>query len=158
MDITINSAIEVMRELAAAYMADELGHLYHTCAADRMALQFLDSAGQIEIHNLTDELGRVVRMEYRLRQSGAPDEPSPPSGTERIRDETALDHAAMALAAYRQAAMLQAFYDWRLTPEALCLIEIPIDPARFEEAMAKRLRLAFEAGCRAGCDAGVGCE
>lgn len=36
--------------------------------------------------------------------------------------------------------------DWITTPQARCLIEIPIDPKRFEQALDVRIRLAWLAG------------
>lgn len=35
---------------------------------------------------------------------------------------------------------------WLRTPEARCLVEVPIAPDCFEEAMEYRLKRAFEAG------------
>lgn len=62
--------------------------------------------------------------------------PSPPAG----RKPTAVNAAAAT---------------WLATRHARCLVEVPIAPDRFEQAMENRLRDAFEAGFAVGIEAGA---
>lgn len=48
--------------------------------------------------------------------------------------------------------MRASLSDWLQTSQARCLIEIPIDPARMQDALEKRIAQAFEAGYAARKD------
>lgn len=45
---------------------------------------------------------------------------------------------------------------WLATTHARCLVEVPIAQAKFQQAMANRLRDAFAAGFAAGVNSGTG--
>lgn len=51
-----------------------------------------------------------------------------------------------------RAHMRASLSDWLQTPQARCLVEVPIDPARMQQALQQRLAQAYEAGYAARKD------
>lgn len=63
----LDNAVAILWRVANTYLTDDLKHLHAGTVAGREVVLFLESVGLVEDHDLTDERGRVVNRQKRLR-------------------------------------------------------------------------------------------
>ena len=77
MQANLENAIKALRMVAETYLTDLSGHLRPQTTAAVQLVSVLDAAGEIEIHDLKDDAGRVIKSVLRLKSRGV-DKELPP--------------------------------------------------------------------------------
>ncbi len=69
MEATLETAIDILRQIAQTYLTDDMGHLESPrSTVEWRVIEFLEKAGEVEKDDLTDHLGNIVSRKHRLKK------------------------------------------------------------------------------------------